>query len=56
MSKLPRHLSPRTPRRYAGYLAGLVLAAGSVTVVGVAGVVGPIVSHAAFSAVVAVSL
>jgi hypothetical protein len=49
-------LSPRAPRRYAGYLVGLVVAAGSVTVVGVAGVVGPIVTHAAFSGLVAVTL
>jgi hypothetical protein len=53
VSKLPAHLSPRAPRRAAGYLAGLILATVTVPVIGALGYVGPFVTHAAASAVVA---
>lgn len=48
-------LSPRAPRRYSGYLVGLILSVVGVTLTGMAGYVAPIVSHAAFGAVVAVA-
>lgn len=47
-------LSPRAPRRYAGYVAGLLLAALAISAVMLAGVVGPIVTHAAALALVTV--
>lgn len=53
MSRLPSHLSPRAPRRYAGYLTGLLLAAVSAPVVIGLGYVGPVLTHAAAAAVVA---
>lgn len=44
--------SPRAPRRYAGYVAGLLLATLAITAVLLAGVVGPMVTHAAALALV----
>lgn len=46
-------VSPRAPRRYTGYLAGLVLAAVSVAVVMLSGMAATLVTHAAASALVA---
>lgn len=46
-------ISPRAPRRNAGYLAGLVLAMLGVSVILLAGVVGPLVTHAAAAGILA---
>jgi hypothetical protein len=46
-------ISPRAPRRGAGLLAGLVLALLGVSVIVVAGIVGPIVTHALAAGIVA---
>jgi hypothetical protein len=51
--KLPAHLSPRAPRRAAGYLAGLILATVTVPVVAALGYAGPFITQAAAAGIVA---
>ncbi len=48
-------LSPRAPRQYAGYLAGLLLAVLGVVAFVTLGVVAPILTHAAVFAIVTVT-